>query len=83
MSTKRILITLLLVGLAELSVLAAGVFTGQSQPVGGPPFHLHAADIAFVAVAALLLAAAAYTPVRLLLRLRRRTRDDYSPAGKS
>ena len=72
MSTRKLLLTLLLAVLAQLSVLAVVVFLGEPQRVGRPASHLHAADLAYAAVPLLLIVAAAWMPLNALLRARRR-----------
>ena len=72
MSTRELLLTLLLAVLAELSLLAAFVFLGTQVGVSAPEFH--AVDLGYLAIPLLLAVAALSLPTRELLRRRRRRR---------
>jgi hypothetical protein len=78
MNTRQLLRTILLGGLAWISLLAVFVFVDEPQPIGGRAPYFHAADAAYLAVPLLLAAAAAYTPLRGLLRELRRERRESS-----
>jgi hypothetical protein len=64
--------TLLLAALSLIMFLAVVVFLGEPPRLGRPAAHFHAADLAYLAVPLVLLAAAAAVPLRVLLRERRR-----------
>jgi hypothetical protein len=64
--------TFLLALVAELTLLAVIVFLAEPQHVGGSVHRFEAADIAYVAVPFVLMAAAALIPLRALLRRRHR-----------
>jgi hypothetical protein len=71
MSTRQLLTTLLLAALGQITLLAVVVFLGEPQRIGGPEPRFHAVDIAYLAVPFLLMAAAAWAPLRTLQRRRR------------
>lgn len=72
MSTRAFVATLALAAVALVLLLAAVVFLGEPQRLGGPPPRFHPRDIAYLGLPLLLFAAAASLPLRSLRRQRRR-----------
>jgi hypothetical protein len=66
MTTRQLVVTLLLAALAEATLLGIGVFIGEPQHAGRPR-HLHVHDLVYFAIPALLAAGAAFVPARALL----------------
>jgi hypothetical protein len=72
MTTRRLLTTLLLGALAEVTLLGIIVFLDEPQPIGGSPPHVRVESLALLLLPLLLAAAAAWAPLRLVARQRRR-----------
>jgi hypothetical protein len=72
MSTRQLLISGLLAALGLIMLLGVVVFLGEPQPVGGQAPQFRGVDAAYLAAPFLLMAAAAFAPLRALLRYRRR-----------
>jgi hypothetical protein len=71
MTTKRLLASLFLGALAELTLLGVFVFIDEPPRVGRPAPAFHPWELAYLALPLLLMAAAAFLPARALLRGRR------------
>jgi hypothetical protein len=70
MNTRQLLTTLLLGALGWIALLGVFVFIDEPQPVGGPAPHFHLVYVAYLAVPFVLMAAAAFFPIRLIIRRR-------------
>jgi hypothetical protein len=71
MTTRQLLTTTLLALIAELTLLAVILFLAEPEHAGGSAPRFHDVDVAYVAVPFVLIAAAAFLPLRALVRRRR------------